>query len=383
MKSNAWMTGVWVIGWSMLVLGPARGAMAAEADDELYGAPRVLQLKIEMPQAQLEALRKDPKTYVKGTVREGDKAYPNVAIRLKGASSVQLLDKKPSLALKFDEFENGLYFHGHAKIMLNNAHVDPTYLCEWVGGEIFRAAGVPAAKVTFARVELNGRDAGLYVLAQAPNRDFLADHFKKTKGNFYEGDNTDVTDKLRLDSGNGPKEQADVRKLADAAREGNPAERLKKLGAVLDVERFLSFMACEVFLWHRSGYTLEHDNYRLYHDPVSDRMVFIPDALDGAFGQANGALAPDGKGIVARGILQSPEGQRLYRERMGKLLATAFKADALQGRLNDLAGKIRPVVARDSNEARAFDAALARLRDTIGQRVKFLEEELKKPAKGA
>ncbi len=362
-------------------VSPVLGAGASESEDELYSAPKVLQLKIELPQPQLEALRKDPKTYVKGTVREADKVYANAGIRLKGASSAQLLDKKPSLAIKFNEFESGQHFHGHEKILLNNSLQDPSYLCEAIGGEVFRAAGVPAGKVTFARIDLNGRDAGLYVLAQAPNRDFLSDYFKRTKGNFYEGNEGDVTDKLRLDSGNGPKDNADLKNLANAAREGDHGQRMKKLAAVLDMERFISFTAAEVLTWHRNGYALSRDNYRVYHEPNANRMVFIPDGLDTLFGKANGALVPECKGLVAKAVLETPEGHRLYRERLTKLLAGAFKVDALHTRINDLAGKIRPAVARDPNEAKAFDSAVAQLRQTIAQRAKFIEEELKKPAK--
>lgn len=380
MKLSNWIFGLAIAG-GFAAAGAAGAAGKLPAEDELFSAPTVLQLQIEIPQSRLDALRQDPKTYVKGTVREGNKAYVNAGIRLKGAASAQLLDKKPSMAIKFDEFVTGQRFHGHEKILLNNSLRDPTYLCEAIGGELFRAAGVPAAKVTFARVELNGRDAGLYVLAQAPNRDFLSDHFKKTKGNFYEGNQNDVTDKLRLDSGDGPKDQADVKNLASAARENDPAQRLTKLSEVLDLDRFVSFVAVEAFTWHRNGYALDRDNYRIYHDPAADRMVFIPDGLDGLFSKANGPLLPGSKGLVARAVLETPEGQRLCRERMAKLLATAFKVDTLQKRVNDLAGKIRPALTRDPKEAKAFDAAVTQLRETIAQRARVLEAELKQAAK--
>ncbi|MCX6904215.1 MAG: CotH kinase family protein [Verrucomicrobia bacterium] len=374
-----WMLAATLV-WRQMITTPACAA-TPEAEDQLYGTPKVLQLKIEIPQAQLEALRKEAKTYVQGTVREGDKVFTNVAVRLKGAASAQLIDKKPGLTLKFDEFATGQYFHNHNRIALNNASQDPSFLLEAIGGEIYRAAGVPAPRVTFARVDLNGRNAGLYVLVQPANRDFLSDYFKKTKGNFYVGDKSDVTEKLRLDGGRSAKDQTGLAKLAEVAREGNPNERTKKLGTLLDLDGFLSFLACEVFTGHRKGYMLDRNNYRVYHDPVSNRMVLMPDSLEDLFTKFNSPLAPECKGILARGVLESSEGQRLYRERMTKLLASAFKPEPLQSRVTDLAGKIRPALASDPNEAKTFDLAVARLRETIAQRAKFLEEELKKPAK--
>lgn len=383
MKMKNWIGMALALAFGALgFMPPLRGASGTnQVEDLLFGTPKVIPLKIEIPPALLESLRKEPKAYVKATVREAEKVYANAGIRLKGPASVKLLDKKPSFAIKFNEFESGQYFYGHEKILLNNSSADPSFLCEAIGGEIFRAAGVPAARVTFARVDLNGRDLGLYIVAQAPNRDFLSDHFKKTKGNLYEGSQADITEKLRLDSGNGPKEQADLKGLAAAVREPDQAQRIKKLGSVLDLDNFLSFLAVEIFTWHYSGYAMDRDNYRIYHDPVTDRLFFIPDGLDGLLGKANGPLLPDCRGILARAVLESGEGQRLYRERMSKLLGTAFKVDLLQNRMNEWAAKIRPAAARDPNEAKAFDAALAQLRETLAQRARFIDEELKKPAK--
>src|SRR5947207_1044336 len=92
----------------VLLIAAAYRAPGAEAkthsktnslgSDELFSQPSVLQLKIEIPAASLEALKKDPKTYVKGTVREGDKAYADAGIRLKGCATFQSQEKKPSLA---------------------------------------------------------------------------------------------------------------------------------------------------------------------------------------------------------------------------------------------------------------------------------------------
>src|SRR2546422_4196927 len=109
------------------------------AQDELFSEPKVLQLKIEIPAAGLEALKKDPRSYVKGTLREGDNVYAQAGIRLKGNTRLQDQQTKPSLAVKFNEFNSGLHFHGQSKIILDNAHQDPTFLSQAIGSEIFRA----------------------------------------------------------------------------------------------------------------------------------------------------------------------------------------------------------------------------------------------------
>jgi hypothetical protein len=48
--------------------------------------------------------------------------------------------EKAGLTVKVDEFTKKPSFHGLGKFYLNNAMQDPTYLNEFVGAEIFRAA---------------------------------------------------------------------------------------------------------------------------------------------------------------------------------------------------------------------------------------------------
>ena len=346
--------------------------------EDLFAKPAIHRIKIELADSALEALRKDPKHYVKATVREGEKVYADVGVRLKGSGTFQTVDKKPGLSLKFDEFVKKQDFHGRSRILLNNALQDPSYLCEAIGGEIFRAASVPAAKVTFARVEMNGRDLGVYVVAEAANRDFLAQYFKKSKGNLYEGSNNDVTDKLEKDGGDDATDQADLKSLASAAKESDLTQRWKKITPVLDIERFVSFAAVEVLLGHHDGYSMDRNNYRIYHDPASGQMVFIPHGLDQLLGKTDEPLIPDWKGLVAKAVLSTPSGQQQYLAQMSRLLATAFKVDALHARINELAALIRPAIAeRDSSAVKSFDDAVIKLRENAAKRAYFIEQQLK------
>ena len=373
---------------AMMLWAPA--SIAAEAkkksevapEEDLFGQTKVLKLRIDLSPAAQEALRKEPKTYVKGTLREGSQILNDVAVRMKGNGSFQGLDKKPSLTVKLNEFVQGQKFRGQAKFHLNNSAHDPSYLCEALGGQIFRDAGVPAARTVFARVELNGRDAGLYVVAEAANKDFLSLNFKKAKGNLYEGSNNDVTDKLDKDSGDDSTEQPDLKALAKAAQESDPAQRWKKLSPLLDMDRFVSFAACEVLVWHRDGYSMDRNNYRIYHDPASDQMVFLPHGIDALFSKPNGPIWPEWKGLVARAVLGTPDGRQRYRERMAKLLTTAFVPGTLHLRIQELADRVRPSLT-DKEALKAFDAAVTHLRDVIAQRATFVDGELKKSQQSA
>jgi spore coat protein H len=359
----------------------SKTARNSSPGEDLFAAPRVLRLKLEISAEGLEALRKDPKRYVKATLKEGEQTYSDVGVRVKGSAPFEGLEKKPSLAFKFNEFVKDQEFHGRGRILLSNAHKDPTFMCEAIGGEVFRGMGVPASKVTYAVIEAGGKDLGLYVVSEAANKDFLSQHFKKSKGNLYEGSSNDITDKLEKDGGDSSTDQSDLKALAAALKETDLAERTRRAGPLLDMERFAAFAAVEVLAGHHDGYTMDKNNYRIYNDPASGQMVFLPHGLDQLFAKSDEPLIPEWKGLVAKAVLTSPTGQRLYLEKMAALLAGAGKAEVILRQITELSALIRPVIAgRDAAAAKAFDDAVAKLRTSVAARTAFLDQQLKSQA---
>ncbi|HUR47363.1 MAG TPA: CotH kinase family protein, partial [Candidatus Saccharimonadales bacterium] len=229
-----------------------------------------MRINIVIAPDEVAALHAHPRSYVKGTLEEGGVRYPNISVRLKGNGSFQPLGKKPAFALKFHQ----VAFHGERKILLNNSVQDRSYLCQPLGGEIFRSAGVPAPRTTFAQVFCNGQNLGLYVIVQAITKQFLAQHFTNSDGNLYEGSNHDVDERLEVDSSDKASEQADLKELASALKIPDLSLRFKKLGALLDVDSFITFAAIEVLSVHRDGYSLDRNNFRIYHDPGTGLMTF-------------------------------------------------------------------------------------------------------------
>jgi spore coat protein CotH len=230
---------------------------AADRDD-FFADPSLRVFQIELSEAAMESLRRSSNAYVSGTVREGAQVFTNVGIHLKGIGSFQPLERKPSFVVRFNEFAPGLAYRGLTKLMLNNSVQDQTYLAEWLATGLFRDAGVPAARMTHARVMLNGRALGLYVAAEAMNKRFLQRWFREGTGNLYEGYVRDIDAPLEQDNGR-DESQEDVRALLAACRISDPSGRWRRLRDRLDVERFVSFAAMETLIAHWDGYTL-HTN---------------------------------------------------------------------------------------------------------------------------
>src|SRR4030095_12026026 len=151
---------------------------------------------------------------------------------------------------------------------------------------------------------LNGRELGPYLIVEAANRDFLARHFRSAKGNLYEGSNNDVEDRLEQDAGNRSGAQTDLKALARGCREPDLAKRWQLLNRRLDVEKFVSFVVMEVLICHRDGYSLDRNNFRIYHDPTTDKIVFIPHGMDLIFGNPKASLEPQFNGTVAKAVME-------------------------------------------------------------------------------
>jgi len=372
-----WKRNLWVVVVAGGMLQTLRAAEKNQEADNLFDQAKIVQIRLDLPAASLESLKTDPKKYVRATLKEGSVTHTDVGVRLKGNGAFQNLEQKPSLALKFNEFVSGEKFHGHGKVFLDSSREDPTLICAFLGGEVFRASNVPAPRIAYAKVELNGKNAGVYLITETINRDFLSQYYKKSKGNLYEGANGDITDKLEKDGGDDSKDQPDLKVLAAACREPDMAQRVKKVSGLLDLDRFISFAAVESFLWNSSGYCMSRNNYRVYHDPNSNLISFIPHGLEQTFANPKGSLFPEWKGLVARNILDTPEGKRRYKEQLGKVMTGPGKVETMNAHIAELSARVRAGLSKD--EAKGFDAAIKLLKERIAQRWAFLDHELKKP----
>jgi hypothetical protein len=182
-----------------------------------------------------------------------------------------------------------------------------------------------------------------------------------------------------MDQDNGEDtQQTDRKALLEAAKITDPAKRLEALHKLFDVDRFISHLVLEMFTSHTDGYALNRNNYRMYNDPVTGKFVFITHGIDWAFGNTGVSIWPPMNSILVKAVLQTPEGRKTYRERVGQLYTNVFKLDVLNKRLDEAAAKIR-AGARNPNEAKAVDNYAADMRNRLSARAKNIAEQLSAP----
>jgi spore coat protein H len=352
---------------------PGAEAKKTDASEALFKEETIRTLRIEVSPSVTSSLRQGNRDYVRANVSDGTRTLRDVGVRLKGHTTFQPIEKKPSFALKFNEFVSGQEYSGLTKLVLNNSAQDASYMREVLASQLYRDAGIPAARATHARVFFNGRDLGMYVLVEGINKNFLKREFGTSGGNVYEGEMKDVNQKLDQEHGDDTS-QSDLNALV-AAASTPAAQRAEKLGAVLDVPQFTSYLAMEMLLASVNGYAFMQNNYRVFHHPKSGKFVFLPHGLDSAFGTAG--LKPPTNSIVVKALWELPEFQKSYGSTVREMAEKHWNTQTLTNRVNATAKKLTAAMPNKEFTTQVEREART-LRYQIEQQGQFIQAELKR-----
>jgi spore coat protein H len=341
---------------------------------ELFAGTNVPAFTLELAPDALQSLRDEPRQWVRGTLQVAGQTFQDVGVHIKGSEgSLQPVDRRPSLTVSLNKFVPGQKLFGLRKIHFNNTAEDPSFMTQVICTELYRQAGVPAARSAHATLKLNNRSLGLYVVVEGLTKEFLAQYFRRTDGVLYDGGfQQDITTPFECIGGTETKAQPDRLALVAAAREADPARRWSRLGQTLDTERFISLLAMTTLTWNWDGYPMAYNNYRIYHDPERDRMTFMPHGLDQMFWEAGGPMYPPFKGLLARAVMQVPEARHRYRERLAVLHTNVFRVEVLNRRVEELTDLITPYRPSAPQQA-------ARLKQLIMDRALAIGAQLKQP----
>lgn len=349
----------------------------------LFDEDRPIHLRIRLGPNEWNQLAQAPRKYVSATLSANESPGMEVGVHLKGSiGSFRSLDDKPGWTLDFGRYNADQRFRGYRKIHLNNSIEDASTVNEQMGAELFRAAGVPAPRVTRAEVMLNGRLLGLYVLVEGITTEWLGEQFGCGNGTVHDhGSGGDVDQPTRKTGGrkSGMEDgiASDLSRLSAAAMEPDLGVRWEAMQGLLDVDRFLSFMAIEVLVTHHDGYCLARNNFQIYHDPTRDLLVFLPHGMDQLFWQPQLPRTPHMAGLVAKALLEIPEARQKYEARHAELsLALMGKADVI-ARLDRLRNTVRAQVG--AQRFRELDLALSDLRARIERRCEELLRQRNSP----
>lgn len=368
-------------GIALLLLTVAFPASAQPSPPHWPPGPALAEIAIELRPAEEDSLRRHPRRYVRATVRANGEIFRDAGIHLKGAvGSFQPYDDRPSITVDLARFGGTGLVGSVSKIHLNNSVEDPTLLHEWIGTELFHEAGLPAARSGHARLSINGRRLGLYVVKEGFTRESAARMFPGRTGEWFEPvAGNDVDGRLRPMSERGVEAQSveGLGALAAAAALADREARATAMRQWIDPRDFSAFMAVEVLMAHRDGYTLARNNFRLFIEPATGRVTWVPHGMDQLFGQPEARWNPQMSGSMARAWVGTPAGMQQYSEQIGALAPRLLARTNVEPLIDQRVEALAPALS--ASEARRLRSGARDLKERIALRRASLETQLSTP----
>ncbi len=341
-------------------------------------------IELEVANSNLGKLSPGNDERVKARLTFDGKRLDDVGLRLKaGLASALPLKEKPGFSIDTDKFEKGRNLHGVTRLTLGNSIQDWSFVSEAVSYEVFRRAGVVAPRTALATVRLNGEDYGLYVIREGYDKNFLRRVFPDPDGNLYEGDlNIDVTDvaEMGLRTNEEKDDRSDLAALARVVAESPDETFLTDVARHVDIEQLLTYWAVETIVHHWDGY-IRPNNYYIYHEPTTDRFVFLAHGTDWALldPQYSILAEPGPEAMMAVRLYHDAEFQRQLHARIRQVLAEVWDAHRLLAIVERYAGFVRSTHLDGTHETvsmESFESELALRKAFISQRKAAVEAQL-------
>jgi hypothetical protein len=319
--------------------------------------------------------------YVKADLEFEGTALKEVAVRYKGNGTYmgsRMTDKK-SFKVDLNEFVKGQKVGGVAKLNLHNNITDNSWMNEPLSHALYRDAGVPAPRSSYARVQVSvpgkwtNQVLGLYSIVENPDTRWAEANFGTKKGAIFKP----VTRELFADLGDEwgkynqmydpktdltPAQQKRVIDFARLVTRAEEAEFARRLPEFLDVDGFSRFMAVTVWLSHLDSILGVGQNYVVYLDPKTERFRFAPWDLDHSFGnfmlmggqqdreQMSISKPWIGENRFLERVMGVPAVREAYLARLTEFQGTIFRPERLAKQVDGLAAFLRPVVKEESGE---------------------------------
>jgi len=209
----------------------------------------------------------------------------SVGVKLKSNSSYTIPSEKKPMKLYFNAYKKGKTFDGLLKLNLSNEFPDPSMLRNTVAYKIFRDAGVMAPRTAFAKVYVNNKYKGLYVMIEQIDKSFLSRNLNRTGGElikglagflyWFPGDTLSFRDNYEIKSNNN---QAAWTRLIELAKKINttPAEVFHdSLKDIFDFDSYISVLAADIVFNNWDSY-FYGQNYYLYRDTTENKYYYLP-----------------------------------------------------------------------------------------------------------
>ena len=315
----------------------------------------------------------------------------NVGVRYKGNGTYMQSqnDLKRSLKIDLNDHMKGRKLGGTTKLNLHSCVTDASYMNEVLAHRLFRDAGVPASRYSFAEVYLtvpglhDRTYVGLYSLVENVDGNFTRDYFGTQKGVVFkpvasrlmEYISEDWSDYAQSYDPKMPVLEEDARWIIDFCKLVSEADEETfnaQVGNYLDLDEFARFMAITTWISTIDSILQMNQNFLVYLHPKTRKLQFLPWDLDHAFGQFGMGGTQEsrenlsiqhpwsGQKKFLERVYNVPEFKKLYLSYVKSFNESICKPERLSGQVDELAAVIRASVAKESEmKLTRFDQAVA------------------------
>lgn len=282
-----------------------------DAKTPLYEPTALRTLFLTFPSADWEQELEDfHKTDVEvpATLVVDGQTYRDVGVHFRGASSYFMVraGSKRSLNLTLDDVHAGQNLLGFRTLNLLNSHEDASFLRP-VLFSVVAQNYLPAPRVNFVRVVINGENWGIYANAEQFNKDFTHSRLNTSKGArwkvpgspggrgnlAYLGEDPEPYRRIyEIKSKDDPKAWAKLIRFTRTLRD-TPVDQLEAaLSPLFDLDGALRFLALDLTFVNGDGFWTRSSDYSIAEDDKG-RLHLIPHDMNETFSFGGG---PGGRG---------------------------------------------------------------------------------------
>ncbi|PLX20265.1 MAG: spore coat protein [Marinilabiliales bacterium] len=286
----------------------------------------------------------------------------HVGVRFKGNSSLRSAWQsgimKLAFRFDFDEFEDdhpeikNQRFYGFQKLSFSNNFNDQSFLHEKLAADVFRDAGIKAPKTAYYRIYVDYGNGpiyfGLYTAVEIVEDTMLEDQFGNGEGNCYKPEGNAATfaygtfnsEEFDLKTNDDLHDYSDVEALYDiinsSLRTSNVEQWKDELESVFDVDNFMHWLAVNTVIQNWDTYGIMNHNYYLYHNPYTNKLVWIPwdnnEALTEGLREtlSLSMIQVNDDWPLIRYLIDIPEYETIYNEYLNSTINGAFEPNKLK-----------------------------------------------------
>jgi len=340
----------------------------------------------------------DKQHYMQASVVIDNQKFYGCGIRFKGESSYDFYPgKKKPFRLNFNKYVKGQDMDGLKELNLSNNFKDPTMIREKIYLDIMNKNGLPAPRATYAKVYINDKYWGLYLVSESIDDVFLKSRFNDDRGNLFQGEPlatfvyfgnepSKYYNKYVLKSNEDKNDWTGlvkfIRLINDSTLQGD--DFMRRLESTFNLDKCLRAWAINNLIGNIDAYNMFYPhNFFLYQDSITNKWNWI--SLDGnyAFAAWNpimplpsllkmSIMAPDSapyrdpRPLLDRTLRTNPGIRKRYIAIVNDLLRDEFNQETLNNTIDSLSMRIRIAVYADINKMYSNKDFDTNLSSTIG-----------------